>query len=224
MPFVRRSKLSLLMMPGQAVANKPQALNYWGGVRRGSQVSRHQLQQLVPYQILPWKTLTAHSRRCAAAPPGQDLERSEAVSAAERLYSSLDPQTLAHQPGSVFGAAALVAGTTVGAGILALPYTTQVRPPIMPAQYAMTCTGPHAVVLDARAQVDVHAAAGLAEVLSPDPRLSSFSACLQGAGFVPSSTGMVGAAVYMIISGLLVAEVSINTMCALGTPQCSRTP
>ena len=33
-----------------------------------------------------------------------------------------------------------------------------------------------------------------------------------------SSTGLVGAALYMIVSGLLVAEVNINTMCALGMP------
>ena len=38
-----------------------------------------------------------------------------------RLFSSLNPDTLKHEPGTVLGAAALVAGTTVGAGILALP-------------------------------------------------------------------------------------------------------
>ena len=44
-----------------------------------------------------------------------------------RLFSNLNERTLRHEPGSVLGAAALVAGTTVGAGILALPYATRVR-------------------------------------------------------------------------------------------------
>ncbi|KAK9908807.1 hypothetical protein WJX75_003150 [Coccomyxa subellipsoidea] len=42
----------------------------------------------------------------------------------QRLFSSLD-SSLTHQKGSVTGASILVAGTTIGAGILALPYTTQ---------------------------------------------------------------------------------------------------
>lgn len=41
-----------------------------------------------------------------------------------RLWSNLQPGTLRHEPGSVLGAISLVAGTTVGAGILALPATT----------------------------------------------------------------------------------------------------
>eukprot|EP00873_Tetraselmis_striata_P035180 jgi/Tetstr1/455444/TSEL_042273.t1 len=41
-----------------------------------------------------------------------------------RLFSNLDPDTMRHQPGSLMGAISLVAGTTVGAGILALPNTT----------------------------------------------------------------------------------------------------
>ena len=41
-----------------------------------------------------------------------------------RLFSNLNPSSLEHEPGSVLGAAALVAGTTVGAGILALPAVT----------------------------------------------------------------------------------------------------
>lgn len=51
---------------------------------------------------------------------------------ASRLFSALNPATLQHEPGSVLGAAALVAGTTIGAGILALPYATQVRGPPLP--------------------------------------------------------------------------------------------
>ncbi|KXZ49306.1 hypothetical protein GPECTOR_22g900 [Gonium pectorale] len=41
------------------------------------------------------------------------------------LYSNLNPRTLAHEPGTLWGATLLVAGTTVGAGILALPAVTQ---------------------------------------------------------------------------------------------------
>ena len=41
-------------------------------------------------------------------------------------WSNLDPDELVHRPGSVFGAAVLVAGTTIGAGILALPEVTKV--------------------------------------------------------------------------------------------------
>lgn len=44
--------------------------------------------------------------------------------ARNRLFSNLDPDTMRHQPGSLMGAISLVAGTTVGAGILALPNTT----------------------------------------------------------------------------------------------------
>ncbi|QDZ19422.1 tyrosine-specific transport protein [Chloropicon primus] len=42
----------------------------------------------------------------------------------QRLFSNLDVETLQHQPGSVLGSVSLVAGTTVGAGILALPAVT----------------------------------------------------------------------------------------------------
>ena len=63
--------------------------------------------------------------------------------------------------GSVVAATALVAGTTVGAGILALPASTL------------------------------------------------------AAGFAPSSAALVGAWVYMASTGLLVAEVNVNTLCAL---------
>jgi tyrosine-specific transport protein len=44
-----------------------------------------------------------------------------------RLFSNLEPQgdRLIHRPGSWLGSTALVAGTTVGAGVLALPAATQ---------------------------------------------------------------------------------------------------
>lgn len=38
----------------------------------------------------------------------------------QRLFSSVTPGTMRHTPGSTFGSAALVAGTTVGAGAILL--------------------------------------------------------------------------------------------------------
>jgi tyrosine-specific transport protein len=48
------------------------------------------------------------------------------ISETTRLFSnvSFDGNKLVHKPGSVFGSTALIAGTTVGAGILALPAVT----------------------------------------------------------------------------------------------------
>lgn len=79
----------------------------------------------------------------------------------ERLFSNLGPD-LRHRPGSLLGATTLVAGTAVGAGILALP------------------------------------------------------AVCQPAGFAASAAAISGAAVFSVVTGLLVAEVSLNTMCELG--------
>ena len=62
---------------------------------------------------------------------------------------------------SVIGATALVAGTTVGAGILALPAKTL------------------------------------------------------EAGFGPATFALIGAWAYMAVSALLIAEVNVNTLCAL---------
>ena len=46
-----------------------------------------------------------------------------------KRWSIITPQQerMVHQPGTVLGCAALVAGTTIGAGVLALPAATQVR-------------------------------------------------------------------------------------------------
>ncbi|MEL7246728.1 MAG: aromatic amino acid transport family protein, partial [Cyanobacteria bacterium J06573_2] len=48
------------------------------------------------------------------------------ISETTRLFSNLsfDGNKLVHKPGSVLGSTALIAGTTVGAGILALPAVT----------------------------------------------------------------------------------------------------
>ncbi len=85
------------------------------------------------------------------------LKNSEPVT---RLFSHLefDGKKLNHQPGSVLGSTALIAGTTVGAGILALPAVT------LPS------------------------------------------------GIVPSTSGLIAVWLYALVSGLLVAEVTLNTM------------
>lgn len=85
---------------------------------------------------------------------------------ATRLFSNLevDGSKLNHQPGSVLGSTALVAGTTIGAGILALPAVT------LPS------------------------------------------------GVVPSTVLLIGVWLYALVSGLLIAEVTLNTMRRVGRP------
>ncbi|HIK05836.1 MAG TPA: tyrosine transporter [Trichormus sp. M33_DOE_039] len=82
------------------------------------------------------------------------------INPATRLFSRLElnGSKLTHQPGSVLGSTALVAGTTVGAGILALPAVT------LPS------------------------------------------------GIVPSTVLLIVVWLYALVSGLLIAEVSLNTM------------
>lgn len=83
-----------------------------------------------------------------------------------RLFSNLElyDSKLNHQPGSVLGSTALIAGTTVGAGILALPAVT------LPS------------------------------------------------GVVPSTVLLVAVWLYTLVSGLLIAEVTLNTMRLVGRP------
>lgn len=83
-----------------------------------------------------------------------------------RLFSNLefDGNQLSHQPGSVLGSTALIAGTTVGAGILALPAVT------LPS------------------------------------------------GVVPSTVLLIGVWLYTLVSGLLIAEATVNTMRFAGRP------
>ncbi len=83
-----------------------------------------------------------------------------------RLFSNIefDGNKLTHQPGSVVGGTALIAGTIVGAGILGLPAVT----------------------------------------------LSS--------GVVPSTVLLIALWLYTLISGLMMAEVTLNTMRLVGRP------
>ena len=83
-----------------------------------------------------------------------------------RLFShlELDGSKLSHQAGSVLGSTALVAGATVGVGILALPTVT------LPS------------------------------------------------GVVPSSALLIAVCIYTLVSGLLIAEVTLRTMRLVGRP------
>ncbi|KAL5583007.1 hypothetical protein UlMin_015449 [Ulmus minor] len=81
----------------------------------------------------------------------------------ERLFSNLNQATLKREPGSLSSAIFLVAGTTVGAGILAIPAVTQ------------------------------------------------------ESGFLASAVTCIFSWVFMVATGLLIAEVNVNTMCELGS-------
>ncbi|XP_072975819.1 uncharacterized protein [Typha angustifolia] len=81
----------------------------------------------------------------------------------EQLFSNLNQATMKHEPGSVTSGIFLVAGTTVGAGILAIPAVTQ------------------------------------------------------EAGFLASALTCILCWIYMVVTGLLIAEVNVNTMCELGS-------
>jgi tyrosine-specific transport protein len=91
------------------------------------------------------------------------LKNSEQVT---RLFSHLqfDGNKHNHQPGSVLGSTALIAGTTVGAGILALPAVT------LPS------------------------------------------------GILPSTSALIAVWLYALISGLLIAEATLNAMRLEGRP------
>ncbi|BFG30207.1 hypothetical protein CerSpe_164810 [Prunus speciosa] len=81
----------------------------------------------------------------------------------ERLFSNLNQATLKREAGSLSSAIFLVAGTTIGAGILAIPAVTQ------------------------------------------------------ESGFLASAITCILCWIYMVVTGLLIAEVNVNTMCQLGS-------
>ncbi|XP_029120472.1 uncharacterized protein [Elaeis guineensis] len=91
------------------------------------------------------------------------LSRRQSTEEFERLFSNLNQATMKREPGSVTSAIFLVAGTTVGAGILAIPAVTQ------------------------------------------------------EAGFLASAITCILCWIYMVVTGLLIAEVNVNTMCELGS-------
>ncbi|CAL9133293.1 unnamed protein product, partial [Musa textilis] len=91
------------------------------------------------------------------------FSQKQSVQEFERLFSNLNQATMKREPGSVTSGILLVAGTTVGAGILAIPAVTQ------------------------------------------------------EAGFLASAITCILCWIYMVVTGLLIAEVNVNTMCELGS-------
>ncbi|GAB4855936.1 hypothetical protein Ancab_024576 [Ancistrocladus abbreviatus] len=112
-------------------------------------------------------TIKCLSRRQSTeqSPPSlpQQQQQQQEIYEIERLFSNLNQVTLKREPGSLSSAIFLVAGTTVGAGILAIPAVTQ------------------------------------------------------EAGFLASAVACIVCWVFMVVTGLLIAEVNINTMCELGS-------
>ncbi|KAL4282744.1 hypothetical protein GQ457_16G007110 [Hibiscus cannabinus] len=94
---------------------------------------------------------------------GQSADDQPQVYEFERLFSNLNQATLKREPGSLSSAVFLVAGTTVGAGILAIPAVTQ------------------------------------------------------ESGFLASAVACILCWIFMVATGLLIAEVNVNTMCELGS-------
>ncbi|XP_062187768.1 uncharacterized protein LOC133891087 isoform X3 [Phragmites australis] len=102
-------------------------------------------------------------QRCLCSQYADERQPPGSPQQLERLFSNLNQVTMKHEPGSVTSAIFLVAGTTVGAGILAIPAVTQ------------------------------------------------------EAGFLASAVTCIFCWLYMVVTGLLVAEVNVNTMCELGS-------
>ncbi len=98
-----------------------------------------------------------------------------------RLFSNLNPKTLKHEPGSVWGASALVAGTTVGAGIC------DCNNSVHRVWWSCTLCG--------------------SSTNHPRTGILALPAVTIDSGFVASSVALVGCWVYAVITGLLVAEV-----------------
>ncbi|KAG2638895.1 hypothetical protein PVAP13_2NG622800 [Panicum virgatum] len=102
-------------------------------------------------------------RRCLCSQYADERQPPDSPPQLERLFSNLNQATMEHEPGSLTSAIFLVAGTMVGAGILAIPAVTQ------------------------------------------------------EAGFLASAVTCISCWLYMVVTGLLVAEVNVNTMCELGS-------
>ncbi|KMZ62605.1 putative Tyrosine-specific transport protein [Zostera marina] len=105
-------------------------------------------------QTLPF--LSSKTFRCSS-------QNNKPREKSERLFSNLNQTTMKRESGSVINGIFLVAGTTVGAGILAIPAVTQ------------------------------------------------------ESGFIPSTIACILCWMYMVVSGLLIAEVNVNTMRELGS-------
>nr|XP_027082146.1 uncharacterized protein LOC113704439 [Coffea arabica] len=123
-------------------------------------VIRHRFAGRLPMQFKSFsKRQSTEQIEQAKAAEGEE----EKVYEFERLFSNLNQATLKRDPGSLSSAIFLVAGTTVGAGILAIPAVTQ------------------------------------------------------EAGFLASAIVCILGWIFMVVTGLLIAEVNVKTMCELGS-------
>ena len=93
------------------------------------------------------------SLQTAPAVPAADSDSKPSKSG--RLFSNIDPSELTHRPGTVFASATLVAGTTVGAGILALPYSTQVSIKYPRHDHAVKCVFPSCTFVQVHASQEI---------------------------------------------------------------------
>ncbi|GMP91601.1 hypothetical protein CsSME_00042227 [Camellia sinensis var. sinensis] len=106
---------------------------------------------------------TSLSVKCFSHRQSTQQEEKDEEFQLERLFSNLNQATLKREPGSLSSAILLVSGTTVGAGILAIPAVTQ------------------------------------------------------ESGFLASAVTCIVCWVFMVVTGLLIAEVNVKTMCELGS-------
>lgn len=97
----------------------------WHAARRAAAVpwQRRRRRQRVPLPTVTPAGRGAAEDALAGRGAAEDALAQAAKKPNFRLWSNLSPE-LRHEPGTVWGAAALITGTTVGAGILALPAKT----------------------------------------------------------------------------------------------------
>ncbi|KAG7551250.1 Amino acid/polyamine transporter 2 [Arabidopsis thaliana x Arabidopsis arenosa] len=113
------------------------------------------------FKCLPQRV--SDERRETQVTTKEENDEEKKVVVFERLFSNLNQSTLKRESGSLSSAIFLVAGTTVGAGILAIPAVTQ------------------------------------------------------ESGFLASAVACILCWAFMVVTGLLVAEVNVNTMSELGS-------
>ncbi|CAD5332161.1 unnamed protein product [Arabidopsis thaliana] len=121
----------------------------------------------------------------------EEEDEEEKIVVFERLFSNLNQSTLKRESGSLSSAIFLVAGTTVGAGILAIPAVTQESGFLASAVACILCWA-FMVMMD-------------------DSSYLCFM-FLASNGLVISNTCWL-----QVVTGLLVAEVNVNTMSEIGS-------
>lgn len=147
---------SFLPPPSPFHSQQPKSLSYCRIIKRRP-LSTQSITQRRPVRF---KCL---SMRKYGEGKGELPQDEEQVFQFERLYSNLNQVTLKREPGSLSSGVFLVAGTTVGAGILAIPAVTQ------------------------------------------------------KSGFLASAVICILCWMFMVLTGLLIAEVNVKTMCELGS-------